>query len=103
MCPSCGAKRAAELAALLTEEVLEPVCHQVWTFTLPKMLRPYFLRRRRLLGRLCRAAYETVQELMATAAIGADGFRTGMVAVIHLCGDLLTLNPHVHALAPRGG
>ncbi len=49
------------------------------------MLRPYFLRHRELLGRLCRAAYETVQELMASAAIGVDGFRTGMVASVHLC------------------
>jgi hypothetical protein len=75
----------------------------MWTFTIPKMLRPYFLRHRGLLGSLCRAAYETVQELMASAAIGVDGLRTGMVAVVHPCGDLLTLNPHVHALAPRGG
>jgi hypothetical protein len=44
-----------------------------------------------------------VQELMEEAAIGVDGFRTGMVASVHLCGDLLSLNPHVHALAPRGG
>ena len=35
--------------------------------------------------------------------IGADGLRTGMVAIVHLCGDLLSLNPHVHAMAPRGG
>lgn len=40
---------------------------------------------------------------MASAAIGVEGFRTGMVASVHLCGDLLSLNPHVHALAPRGG
>jgi hypothetical protein len=102
-CPSCGAKRAAEFSALLSEDVLEPVCHRMWTFTLPRMLRPYFLHHRELLGKLCRAAYETVQELMASAAIGVEGFRTGMVAAVHLCGDLLTLNPHVHALAPRGG
>ena len=38
----------------------------------------------RLLGKLCRAAYETVQELMASAAIGVEGFRTGMVAAVHL-------------------
>jgi len=75
----------------------------MWTFTVPRMLRPYFLHHRQLLGRLCRAAYDTVSELMAAAAIGVDGFRTGMVAVIHPCGDLLTLNPHVHALVPRGG
>jgi hypothetical protein len=74
----------------------------MWTFTLPRMLRLYFLHHRRLLGKLCRAAYETVRELMASAAIGVEGFRAGMVAAVHLCGDLLTPNPHVHALAPRG-
>ena len=40
---------------------------------------------------------------MAEAATGVDGFRTGMVASVHACGDLLSMNPHVHALAPRGG
>jgi len=75
----------------------------MWTLTLPRMLRPYFLHHRQLLGKLCRAAYDTVSELMTAAAIGVGGFGTGMVAVIHPCGDLLTLNPHVHALAPRGG
>ena len=33
-CSSCGAKRAAELSALLCDEVLEPVCHRMWTLTL---------------------------------------------------------------------
>lgn len=56
-----------------------------------------------LRGKLCRAAYETVQEMMAAAAIGTDGFRTGMVAITATAGDLLNLNPHVHAIAPRGG
>lgn len=27
-----------------------------WTFTVPKLLRPYFLHRRKLLGKLCHAA-----------------------------------------------
>jgi len=67
------------------------------------MLRPYLRHHRRLLGRLCRAANDTVSELMCAATFEVTGFRTGMVAVIHPCGGLLTLNPHVHALAPRGG
>jgi hypothetical protein len=29
---------------------------------------------------------------MAEAAIGVEGFRTGMVAAVHLCGDLMSLN-----------
>jgi len=48
-------------------------------------------------------AYETVQEMMVAAVAGSEGFRTGMVAVMATSGDLLNHNPHVHAIAPRGG
>lgn len=75
----------------------------MWTFSLPKMIRPYFVHHPELRGKLCRAAYETVQEMTAAAAIGFEGFRTGMVAFAATAGDLLNLNPHVHAIAPRGG
>jgi hypothetical protein len=34
-----GAKRAAELAAFLQDEVVEEVGHAQWVFTIPKMLR----------------------------------------------------------------
>ena len=103
MCPSCGAKRAAVFAAFLRDEVLESVGHAMWTWSIPKMTRSYFMHHRELLGKLCHAAYETVQELMA-AAVGEDqGFRTGMVAAVQTSGDLLNSNPHVHAIVPRGG
>ena len=105
MCPSCGAKRAAVFAAFLHDEVLEPVAHAMWTFSLPKMIRAYFMNHRELLGKLSRAAYETVHEMMATAAAanGVEGFRTGMVLVAQTSGDLLNAHPHLHGLAPRGG
>jgi hypothetical protein len=102
LCPSCAAKRAAELAAFLREEVLEDVGHAQWVFSLPKMVRPYFLYHRPLLGRLCRAAYETVRELMAEA-VADPRFQPGMIAVVQTFGDALTWNPHVHALVTRGG
>jgi hypothetical protein len=66
------------------------------------MLRPYFLYHRELLGQLCRAAYETVKELMVAAVEDKD-IRPGMVAVIQTFSDNLRWNPHVHALATRGG
>jgi len=70
LCPSCAARRAAATAVLLREEVLEEVGHAQWVFVMPKMLRPYFLHHRELLGGLARAAWETVRELMC-AAVGA--------------------------------
>ncbi len=68
ICPSCDAKRAAAFAAFLKDELLENVGHCLWTITLPKMLRPYFMYQRELLGDLVRLAYETIHELMSEAA-----------------------------------
>jgi hypothetical protein len=102
LCPSCGAKRAAAFAAFLKDELLEDVPHALWSFTIPKMLRPYFLFRRELLVELARAAYETVHELMV-AATAEEHFRTAMVGAIQTFSDSLKWNPHLHGLAPRGG
>jgi len=82
---------------LLREEVLEEVGHAQWVFVRPKMLRPYFLHHRELLGGLARAAWGTVRDLMADAT-GEDGLRPGMVAVVQSAGDLANWHPHVHAL-----
>ncbi len=101
-CPSCNAKRAAAFVAFLKDELLQNVCHAQWVFTIPKMLRPYFLYHRELLGQLCQAAYETVKELLVAAVEDKD-IRPGMVAVIQTFAQTLRWNPHVHALATRGG
>ncbi len=39
-CPSCAAKRGVICGAFLREEVVEEVGHCLWTFTVPKLLRP---------------------------------------------------------------
>ena len=74
------AKRAAAFAAFLKDEVVENVGHCLWTFTLPKMLRPYFMRNRELLADLARLAYETINELTSDAA-GDNNARPGVVVV----------------------
>ncbi|MBD3870919.1 MAG: transposase [Acidobacteria bacterium] len=102
LCPSCAARRAAATAVLLREEVLEEVGHAQWVFVMPKMLRPYFLHHRELLGGLARAAWETARELMV-AGTGEEGLRPGVVAVVQTAGDLANWHPHVHALVSRGG
>ena len=82
--------------------MLEDVGHAQWVFVIPKMLRPYFLHHRELLGGLARAALETVLELMS-AADDEEGMRPGMVAVVQTAGDLANWHPHVHAIVSRGG
>ncbi len=94
-------ERAAQTAARLREEVFEPVGHAQWVFTVPKMLRPYFLRHRDLLGDLCRAAWQSVREMMVAAA--GETIRPGMVAVVQTFGSNINFHPHVHAIVRRGG
>ena len=103
LCPSCAAKRAAALAAFLREEVLADVGHAQWVFSIPKVLRPYFLYHRPLLSRLCRAAYETAREMIGAALPAQDALTPGMIAVVQTFGDDLSWHPHVHALVTRGG
>jgi hypothetical protein len=70
-------------------------------FTIPKLLRPYFLYHRELLGALSRSARETVRELIAEAT--GDDVRPGMVSVVQTATDLLEWSPHIHGLVSRGG
>ena len=102
LCPSCAAKRGSELAAFLADHVLCDVGHAQWVFTIPKMLRPLFFRRRELRGVLARLAWQSVGELMAAAACEPE-LRPGMISVIQTFGDRINPHPHVHALVSRGG
>jgi hypothetical protein len=85
-CPSCHAKRALLWAEWLTAEVLAPVEHHPWVFTVPKRLRLFFLHDRRLLGALWRCAFRTVRDLYGA---GLEDRRAvpGMVVSIQTCGD----------------
>ncbi len=89
--------------AFLQDELLEPVGHALWTFTLPqylKMLRGFFMRNRELLGDLARICYETITELMTEVA--GQGVRPGVVVVPQTFGSTLRPHPHTHCLASRG-
>jgi hypothetical protein len=102
-CPSCAAKRAAIFGAYLVEEVVAEVGHVQWVFTVPKLLRPYFLHHRELLGKLSQAAWQTIAEMVDAAAGGNEPVRPGMVSVIQTARSDLGFSPHIHALAGRGG
>ena len=93
--------RAAIFSEMLEHQILAELPHAQWVFSIPKMLRPYFLYKRELLGDLARLAYETVREMMAAASDESDA-RPGMVAVIETFGSSLKFNPHIHAIVTRG-
>jgi ribosomal protein S27E len=87
-CPSCDQKRALLLGHRLRDEVLAPVPHRQWVFTIPKRLRVYFRYDRKLLGKLCRAAYETVCDVFKLEIDGDSG-TPAMVGAVQTFGDLL--------------
>jgi Putative transposase len=68
--------------------------------SLPRRLRPFFRRRKRL-TRLARLAYETIKDLLQAAA-GTRAAVPGAVACSQSAGSLLDWHPHVHRLVSRG-
>jgi hypothetical protein len=52
----------------LLNEIFSDVPHRQWVFTMPKRLRILFRFDRRLLGALCRLAYESICKVMQQAS-----------------------------------
>jgi hypothetical protein len=69
-------------------------------FTIPKMLRPLFFRRRKLRSLLARLAWRTVRELMA-ATVEQPGLQPGMVSVLQTFGDRINPTPTSTPSFPR--
>jgi hypothetical protein len=99
-CPSCHQKRVLHCGEWVEEQVLAPVAHRQYVFTIPRLLRPMFGVHRAWLGELCRIAARLLVEAYAEAAPGA---RPGLILFVQTFGDLANFNPHVHVLAADGG
>ena len=66
-------------------------------FTIPKRLRLYFRYDRKLLGKLAKAAYETVIESI-TQYNNKVMFTPGSIVAIQTFGDIINFHPHIHML-----
>ena len=95
-CPSCHQKRGLLYGEWVEQNVLAPVAHRQYVFTLPKLLRPNFSRHRAWLGELCRIAERLLTDAYTAAAPCA---RPGLVLFVQTFGDLANFNPHLHVLA----
>ena len=100
-CPSCHQKRVVEFGEWLCEEVLKAVPHRHFVFSIPKILRRYFLYDRRLLSDLSRCAWETLKEFFQDT-VPEEGAVPGAVIAIHSFGDFLGWHPHLHVLCTDG-
>ena len=98
-CPSCHQKRVLAYGDWVEENVLAPVPHRQYVFTVPRILRPIFSRRRGLLAELCHIVERSLIEAYTDA--GVPG-RPGLILFVQTFGDLLTFNPHIHVLAADG-
>ena len=100
-CPSCHQRRVLEFSTFLTEHILEEVAHRQIVFSLPKMLRVYFLYNRTLLPKLSHCGWETIMEVFQET-LGRDDVVPGLVMDIQTYGRWGNWNPHLHSLCTDG-
>ncbi|MBI5908935.1 MAG: transposase zinc-binding domain-containing protein [Betaproteobacteria bacterium] len=75
LCPSCHQKRVLAYGDWVEENVLASVPHRQYVFTVPRILRPIFSRRRGLLGELCHIVERLLIQAYAGAGVeGRPGF-----------------------------
>ncbi|MBK6585569.1 MAG: transposase [Gammaproteobacteria bacterium] len=102
-CPSCGARRMAETAALLADEVPPALPLRQWVVSFPFALRFLFASRPEALAK----ALEVIYRLLVTHLAHKAGFRckevaTGAVTLVQRFGSALNLNIHLHMLCLDG-
>ena len=67
------------------EEVLDEVDHRQLVWTIPKVLRPAFCKDRKLLGELCRCAWASLRDYVASRL--GPGSAPGAILTIQTWGD----------------
>jgi hypothetical protein len=100
-CPACHQKRVLLFAEWLDTHILEQVSHAQYVFTIPKLLRAVFKYHRRLLGILCKSAWQALREMFQQVASDPSAL-PGVVISVQSYGDWLNIHPHIHAIASRG-
>jgi ribosomal protein S27E len=102
-CPSCGARRMAESAALLVDDVLRGYPIRQWVLSLPIPLRLLLARYPSELSKVM----QIIHRAISTYIVNKAGFtnkqaKTGAVTLIQRFGSALTLNIHFHMLFLEG-
>jgi hypothetical protein len=98
-CPSCGARRMAESAALLVDEVFPEQPVRQWVLSVPYPLRFLFASRPDIMGAVLGTVYRVIATHLAKqAGFTATRARTGAVTLIQRFGSALNLNLHFHML-----
>jgi ribosomal protein S27E len=102
-CPSCGARRMVESAALLVDEVLPAVPMRQWVLSVPFALRFLFATNPAAIGAALRIVYRTIIGFMVRkAGLTRSEAQCGSVTLIQRFGSARNLNVHFHMLIPDG-
>jgi ribosomal protein S27E len=98
-CPSCGARRMVESAALLVDEVLPQQPMRQWVLSVPFPLRFLFASQPKIMGKALGIIYRTIAtHLTHKAGHKKSTAHTGAVTLIQRFGSALNLNIHFHML-----
>ena len=100
-CPSCRQKRVVEFGEWVCGKVLRKVPHRHFVFSIPKILRRYFLYDRSLLSELSRCVWESLR-MFLRETVPQRGAVPGAVIAIQTFGDFLGFHPHCHVLCTDG-
>jgi hypothetical protein len=101
-CPSCHAKKVILFGEHLCNEVLFPVPHRHYVFSLPIIIRRYFKYDRDLLTKLCNCVNASLLTFLRTVIGLPDGL-LGAVMAIHTFGDYAKKwHPHIHLIVADG-
>jgi len=96
----------AEFGEFLVDQVLLDVPHRQWVFTLPKMLRVWFMYDRRLLGKLARITWKLLQKFIKASSINdkasVEDASPAAVIAIQTFGEQVNFNPHIHVILADG-
>lgn len=98
-CPSCGARRMAETAALLADDVFPDVPLRQWVISFPFPLRYLFAAHPQAMGKVLGIVYRAIStHLIHKAGLQLKDGATGAVTLIQRFGSALNLNIHFHIL-----
>ena len=98
-CPSCGARRMAETAALLADEVLPERPLRQWVLSLPHALRFLLATNPAAVTLVLGVVYRTIaRHLIGQAGLTRSRAATGAVTLIQRFGSAPNLNIHFHML-----
>ena len=100
-CPACHQRRVRSTSSWIAACVCHDVPHRQFVFTIPRVLRGIFRKRRHLLTHLFHIATSSLQHAFRAQLDLPDG-RIGAVAAVHTFGDYLIFHPHLHILAADG-